>query len=305
MKYLPLFSLEILHDFFANERCTDLSLESAPGTQKLLGKYRCTLKFLPNGLQVLAPITEEGLPLIPISQGTVFGFYLRLENQDFPLFTDMTEINQMISPSYTNVKSDPVLHLVSDSPKATESFIVRQPAKAEQFTLGGKPRPALQPKEFVIEGLDRVSAPNSYDEAGKVITVNSKSVAEGTPFTVSYPSIPLLERGVFAQVQIKYSDRMLQNLERGNLFQLRFKSKDTRWKYYLVLDKVDTNPLVPVIEDKEKGILFKVEDRTDLVETPDVSDPIAVQLAKQHPDRQYYRFVSSSLVPCRETTRKA
>jgi hypothetical protein len=304
MKYIPLFHLEILHEYYADQRCSDFSVEPTPETQKILHNFRGQLKSLSNGIRVLVPITDDGLHFIPIVVDSVLVFQLRLQNRDFPLFTDLTQMDHVTSPLFTNTKVEPQLKLISRPMLFTEKIAVRQPLKQERFILSGTPQSGLQPQDFLLDGLAAVSKPTTYEEAAKIITVDSESASIGTPFRVTYPMTPPLVRDTFAKVEIKCDKDLIDNVSGNIKFRILFQAKQARWKYYLVLNKVDNNPLLPTIEDKESAIVFKEADRTDLVKTPDPGDGIAMRLAQQYPNLQYFRFVSNSLVPCRETARR-
>ncbi len=298
MKYLSLFSLEILHDYYADRRCSDFEIEPTPETQKLLGNCRCVLKPLPNGLRVLTLSSGPDSPFIPLPPGAVFGFHLRLQNPNFILFTDFSELALAAAPLYTNRASDPELKLVSRETSVTESFAVRQPAKKETFVLGGRPLVGTPPAAFRVEGLGAASAPVCYDEAAKLVSVNSESAKVGTPFTVTYPTAPQLKQGVFADVEIKTAGG-------DNKFQIVFKAKQVRWKYYVVTNKSENKANIPAIEDKDKTIAFDAANRTDLTQSPDPADKIASELIERYPNMQTFRFVSDALVPCREKARKS
>jgi hypothetical protein len=305
MKYLSLFSLEILHDFYADQRCNDFEVAPTPETQKLLVNHRALLKSHSNRMQIIVPVAGNGLSFIPFLPGTLLYFQLRLQNSMFPLFTDLTEISQTISPAYTNTGADSQLQLVSRPVKATESFSVHQPQKKEPFILQGQPRPGLQRTDFTVRDLGTVSKPTSYEPATKQIIVNTEAATAGALFRVEYPVSPRPGRGVLAEVEIKLDNNLIRNVGGKTSFQILFKAKQARWKYYVVLDRVNHQALQPSIQDDGRAILFNPEDRTDLVQTPDPSDPVAARLARLYPDLQTFRFVSSSLVPCREAARKA
>jgi len=305
MKYIQLLTLEIAHDYYADQRCNDFQIMPTPETQKLLKNCRCMLKSFQGGIQILMPIIEKGIPFIPLSADTIFAFYLRLQNPDFGLITDTTEIGKIASPLYTNTGVIPNLSLVSRQAKLTESLIVSQPAQKEQFILSGKPQTGLEPKDFVVQGLETVSNPDSYDPVAKTITLNSISASIGTQFTVTYPVAPQLNRSVFADVEINFKDAQMRKLDVMKNFKVIFTAKNARWKYYVVIDKVDNKQSIPTIEDKDKIVIFNIADRTDLTKVLDPSDDIAKKLAEQYPNRYYFRFVSNSFIPCRQTTRKA
>jgi hypothetical protein len=86
-------------------------------------------------------------------------------------------------------------------------------------------------------------------------------------------------------------------------FQVVFKAKRARWKYYIVTDRTDG---AFHIEDKDASpLIFSDKNRTNLNEQPDPSDTIAVALAQQYPQMRRLCFVSDDLVACREQARKS
>ena len=98
MKYLSLFSLELLHEYYSNRRCSDFEIEATPETQKLLKNYRCNLKPLPNGVRVLTMGNGTNSPFIPLPEKVTFGFQLRLQDPNFILFTDFSELDLAAAP---------------------------------------------------------------------------------------------------------------------------------------------------------------------------------------------------------------
>jgi hypothetical protein len=99
MKYLPLFTLQLTHSYYADGRCPDLEVEPAPETQRLLRNHRCLVRQLPDGAQVFVA-TVGGEAVIPLSPGMTFTFELRLRNPEFALFTD-------VAPGATPVFANP------------------------------------------------------------------------------------------------------------------------------------------------------------------------------------------------------
>ena len=144
-----------------------------------------------------------------------------------------------------------------------------------------------------LEGFNQLTAP---------LYTNSSSDTE--LILTSRDAAPFPATGIFAEVDIRYAAP--SSLSKGAAhFRIAFKSKQARWKYYLVMDKTDSRTLDPVLEDKGNGIAFNVADRTDLTLYPDPEDGIALKLAKRYPDRQYFRFRSSEVIACQEAVRKS
>ena len=111
MKYVPLFVLELQHDYYFDLRCGDFQVVPTPATQQLLANFRCVLKPLPNGVRVLIQVTEQNIPFIAVPPDTVLCFQLRLQNAEFGLFTDLAAINALAAPVFVNPAADGALGL--------------------------------------------------------------------------------------------------------------------------------------------------------------------------------------------------
>ncbi len=128
MRFLAVFVVHLAHPYYADGRCLDFQIEPTPPTQRLLRNHRCVLKPRPNGVQVLSAVNAQGDPLIPWQPGVTLTFHLRLQNPDFALFTDLSEITQTTAPRFTNADLSPVddhlqLALGSSQAAATEGLV--------------------------------------------------------------------------------------------------------------------------------------------------------------------------------------
>jgi hypothetical protein len=121
VKFVPVFSLQLLHPYYRDQRCPDFTIAPTPETERLLRNHRCVLKATPNGLRVLIGGDAPHVPLIPLRKGLVFAFRLHLENPDFALFTDLSEVTNTPAPVYTNTEAGAAggstLSLVSRPPR--------------------------------------------------------------------------------------------------------------------------------------------------------------------------------------------
>ncbi len=307
MKYLPLIALHLTHPYYVDSRCPDFWIEPTLATQRLLDNYRCLLKSVPNGIRILIAVTDAGIPFIPLQPDMTFAFQLRLQNPDFALFTDLTEITQTIAPVYTNVEANPEkpvqLALVSRRAWATERFVVRQPAREDRFVLSGRPLAGLQLADFTVEGLGAITHPTHYDATTKVITVNSKAARQNDTFKITYATAPQRERNFFADIEIHYNTSLPEIADGPTEFQVAFKAKRVRWKYYILADRTDAQFR---IEDKGASpLVFSDENQRDLNQQPDPADGVAQTLAEQYPKLRRLRFVSDDLVPCQQEARKS
>jgi len=307
MKSVPLFNLSLMHPYYADQRCIDFSIEPDPTTIKLLGNHHCTLLNTSNGIQVLTAVTDALEPFIAMPKDLKFCFQLRLKNPDFPLFTDLTEISQCEVPLFTNANSNPAsivkLNHICQRAWMSETFGVTKPSPTEHFTLKGNPLKGQQLTGFEISGLGSETNLIQYDQAGKVISVNTKSASAGTMFEVRYETMPKKDRDVFAQVEI-FNNSSLPGVAGGpGEFQIVFQSKEVRWQYYLVADK--NNVDFGIQDAGDAPVIFDASNRRDLNQNPDPADRIAVSLASQYPDMKRIRFGSDKSIPCQQQPRKS
>jgi hypothetical protein len=278
-------------------------IEPVAETQKLLQDCRAVLKTVPGGVRIVVPATEDNLPFIPLPTNPRLGFHLRLQNSDFVLFTDTSEIDAAAAALYTN--STPArngrLALGSRDQFSSERLAVKNPAKNETFVLAGQPLAGLKAGAFVVQGLGGKAVRVNYNVDNGTISLNTAGATPGTTFTVTYPVGSRLERGVFADVEINYDSSPVDLTENTTGFEVVFNVKEARWKYYLVADSTMTSA---ALSDQDQVVVFAASDQTDLTKSPDPADPIAARLAQRYPNRQTFRFLSSAFIPCQQSARK-
>lgn len=295
MKLLEMFTLRVTHSYYrGDERCPDFHIVPTPETQQWLKNHRCVLKSFPDAIKVLVPVVvnkeKKDEPMIAFSVETILTFRLRLHNQEFSLFTDLSDIHEQDAPLYTNKgNGSSTLTLASRTAYQTEKFVLSQRGTTERFILSGHPfltgRPVASPK---IEGNSSVSY-RDYDESTRSLTVESSKSLKNTAFRLTYPVRPELERGVFADVDI-----YIKELGSPSEFLIRFEAKKVKWRYYVVTDKKDVK-----ITSTEQAIQF--------LRDPDSSDAIASLLARQYASRKsgltYLRFTSEKPIACQQQGR--
>jgi hypothetical protein len=315
MKFLPIFVLRVTHAYYTDNRCPDFLIEPNPETERLLSNHRCVLKPLPDGIRVLTAVDEGGKAFIALPPEATFTFHLRLHNPDFVLFTDLSDIDNLAAPLYTNAglksgdsRKSIKLGLLSRTARFTESFSVVQPASKDHFTLRGRPLEKLALSDFKVEDSSKVIL-KKYNPTGKVITVKSQSAPKGEKFTVTYPVEPRLERGVFADAEIHWNNSLSSTSDIPVEFLIAFTAKQNLWTYYFVTD-LDRSKGSFQIDVKDQShldsasVMFSEKNRRDLNQDPDPFDDMAKALAEQYPEMQRLRFVSDDLIPCRQAARK-
>lgn len=310
MKFLPIFTLRATHSYYTDGRCPDFLMEANLATEKLLRNHHCVLKSLPDGVRVFMQVDDGGKPFIAYPEETTFTFHLQLKNPDFALFTNLSDIANQPAPLYTNagLNAEEGKILLLDSRKSwfTESFIIEHPAQENRFILSGRPLASLSVDKFEVTNSGNVRL-EEYDETSKtiIVTVDAQSALKDETFTVKYPATPRLKRGIFADVEIHINGTLQPTEEGASEFQIAFKARRARWKYYLVTDLKGTEKKF-LIRDKDEHdkLKFSDENRTNLTTNLDSSDDLAKELVQKYPGLQILRFVSDNLIFCRQKARK-
>jgi hypothetical protein len=153
MKFVPWFAIRVKHDYYPDAVCSDVAVEPAARTQRLLDGYRMRLRELPDGVAVLAPLDADGKnPLIAVQRGEVFAFELRARNPDFALFTDLRELP----------KTDKALKLLEqDAPLLARAELRADKALAEPYEIRFKARAARWAYYVVTDRAGEVSIVDS------------------------------------------------------------------------------------------------------------------------------------------------
>ena len=119
--YKILFAVDLQHDYYADGKCTDISLKPSVETYKLLKNRQILYKMVGNTFLALVKVKdknsgpEANKPFVPLSPNEKFVFYLQLEK---PVFTTITNMDNDLFGSrrfyFSNVfetKVDASLHI--------------------------------------------------------------------------------------------------------------------------------------------------------------------------------------------------
>lgn len=165
MKFLPIFTLRVTHDYYTDGRCPDFIIQPDKQTARIISKHRCLVKSLPDGIRLLTVVDKNQKPLIAQPDEVKFTFHLRLQNPDFVLFTNLSDFNDRLAPVYTNAdlgaEDAGQLHLDSRTAWQSERLAVGQPAPEENFVLGGRPQNGLELNDIEFEGSTEVTPKNT------------------------------------------------------------------------------------------------------------------------------------------------
>jgi hypothetical protein len=89
MKYSPLFTIEIEHDYFSESKPDVFRLVPTSNTELLLSGSGMIAKFLRNKLYVLVKHLEKSAPLLTLSNDFTFQFFLEVIRPDFAEITNL------------------------------------------------------------------------------------------------------------------------------------------------------------------------------------------------------------------------
>ena len=108
MRYEPLLSISLNHNYYKDgfchdfsvipEKYTEIMLKKAPekyfgkDTETLLKNHRCLVKSKPNGINIFIPTDNKKSPIIQFPNDTQLSFDLRLKNPEFSLYTDLSQL---------------------------------------------------------------------------------------------------------------------------------------------------------------------------------------------------------------------
>jgi hypothetical protein len=107
--YLPLFSVEVEHGFFADAACRDLTLTPSPASARLLGNTGCLMRPLRNGVAVAfdtAAADALRLQAADAQEPMCLSFAARIGDAGFAHYTEATAAAGAAMPSLLLFDSD-------------------------------------------------------------------------------------------------------------------------------------------------------------------------------------------------------
>ena len=315
MRHIPLFDLGVRHSYYSDGKSPDFSIVPTRETSGLLDNFRAMTKPMPDGLRVITTVTESGDAFIPLPDGVVLRFEMRLKNPEFALITDPRDMATSKSSLYTNVNltgdGGAELELISRETRFKETLAVVEPSNSEHFVLSGAPVEGVSVSDFKLEPSVAVSSIVEYNAQDKLIAVDSRNASPGQDFTISYPVTTPVPHGVFAHIEI-HTNTTLQHRNTPSTppqeFLISFRAKQAKWAYYCVTDLDGAATAYHVVDTPPAGgeapVIFSNSNRRDLVANPDPLDDIAGDLAQRYPALKRFRFLSDAPVACQQAARK-
>ncbi len=100
MSYITLLQISLQHAYYSDGVCPDLAISVSAASRHLLDGHRCLVRADAGRLRILAPVDAAGKLPIPFSAPTTLRFELVLQNPEFSLFTDLSELAAQSAPLF-------------------------------------------------------------------------------------------------------------------------------------------------------------------------------------------------------------
>lgn len=262
MDYQLLFSIRINHNYYRKGYGKDLVLFPDEQTETMIRNHRMILRKQENGVDLIVPTEGPAATdqlVLPFPSESKFRFFLKLARPTFLQFTklDSARIAQVMKSRefyHFEFKDEQTIKAEGDEddvvasilkPLRTDSLEVQGPnlsleddpnQELEAFFLHGIPLSGLGVDAFVLDGLqpDTIEI-DGYEEALKKILVQTNAHAKGTPFTLSYRTIPTWASNTLGVVDIVDTSLIDDPAtSRGKVYTIQFQSKEDAWHYYVV-----------------------------------------------------------------------
>ena len=285
MKFLPLFEMNITHDYYASGACPDFSIEPTPATVAGLKNYRCVFKQSASGVSVFVSVDDQSNPFIPIPPGTTFIFQMRLTNSRFAMFTDLSD-----RPS---------------PPPAHELWAYTNTTFNGKESLRFESVMKLEPQPEYLKKLLRFKdllKPVQVRQIGDSLDNTDENSLKPSGFELLAAGLnPAPKGGAFAHIVIKLNGALPQPNDQTPVFEIPFTAKQARWEYFVVTDRNGQDLEVLDIQGAN-GLKPLAFDKS--IEIPDPPTGVWEKLARQYPEATKIRFQSRAPIPAREVGRK-
>lgn len=268
INYNRLFNLKIAHTYYGDEKVPGIQLQPTTETKRKLNGGNMLFKTIPAGIVILYRARDDEItPFIDLPPDLRLTFFMTVENE--PKFQNVTDLDESPSVQYSSsnilyftnnpaaasddtTNPEVITHELIDALKGrlfTYSFNLPSPpanvllkvrnSSNEPVSTGktadGTPLPTTVP----IEQNDDGGFSHQIDLRGKPagkFTFTIRNSADDTTLKEEafYIDDELAPRDITGIVDIVYDAATGHLYDTTEEFQLRFKNKETVWKYFIV-----------------------------------------------------------------------
>ena len=154
MKYSPIFTIEIRHDYFSETVPQVLKIVPDGETEQLLKDAGLLYKYYKNKLYVFAKHLEGNIPLVNSKSELRLQFFIEVINTDFHLITNYQQSDPYnVKLYFSNSNS-----IIDQDEKSVDNVLY----------LNEKLPSVTSPKEYNYNDLVRSGSDNAYEGLKKV-----------------------------------------------------------------------------------------------------------------------------------------
>jgi hypothetical protein len=288
IKYVLIFEVEFLHDYYSNKSCDDIKVIPSAACRTVLQQHGLRFIASPGRFRVFAKVTEKnGKSFInsPLPENSEFSFLLVLNNSAFQTFTRLDlKADQKAHFYFNNLlnnKQGDTLHLAADTieKKAGNKDLVQFEKSSFQFTANAdvpeknikieytdtgavfqqilNDRGDISRKQFSFDlsamPTGRAALKNGAATEGKFYVANTAD-----PQDVFGVVEIFYRQGLNALYQFLEKDNASGNFQvKGKKYTIHFANRQTTWRYNVV-KKFNKN-VASVKIKKENGTAIEFE----------------------------------------------
>lgn len=189
LRYKILFSVEIKHDYYTDNRSDDFEISPSAETVSVLKGQGMLFKMIGNKLIVLVRVDDSDKPLIDIDRSGKLTFFMKLANPHFNNFTNLdyhpSESKRYYFSNANQSKIGSDLYLNSKIPvyKNTNDYPIGSLASNASDIVFEAIKPSSSTSKRALTNKDY------WMNRGKVQYVNSNDLVEVSPFVYLFNTI--------------------------------------------------------------------------------------------------------------------
>lgn len=248
-KYISILKLEVRHEYFTSGLCSELVFSAAPETENLIKNRRLRVKYLPAGLEVFAPLDNDGNSFLPIKEPLLFRWFLQAKSDDFFTISDLPEKDRngqyLISSDATDNFKD-YGGLFNETKKKSEGgigglvesftgkYLLNEGLSEHVIKLSRLPALNVNLNEFIFEidpnddTIKKNIELKSFERETNELRLKAKPFSSKKAVKITYPVAAKVSKDAFALLEIKLDK------DTGVSYTLNLKAKKQQWQYLIL-----------------------------------------------------------------------